>query len=269
MSRRMRGFTLAALILLITALAGMLPVAARHYDRQYRDAPAVRPSARFLLGTDDLGRDRLARLVLGSGISLGLAPAAALLSVAIAAMVGGAAGFLGGWADRALAAATDLFLSLPWLFLLISVRAWLPLNVSPWASVLITFLLLGLLGWPATARVVRACAASLRNSDLLLQARACGCRGLRLFLIHVLPNLGPVLHAQFWIAVPVFILAEANLGMLGLGVAEPLPSWGNLLRELEDYHGAISRPERLAPLGLLVVVMSLFQLLFEREDFSA
>jgi len=269
MNRGRRRLAMVVLLVVLAALLGMLPRAAGTYDRQFRDAPGARPSARFLLGTDELGRDRLARLVLGSGVSLALAPAAALLSVALAAVVGGGAGLAGGWVDRAMAAGTDLFLSLPWLFLLISVRAWLPLNVSPWASVLVTFLLLALLGWPATARVVRACAASLRNSDLLLQARACGCGGARLFLVHVLPNLRAVLRAQFWIAVPVFILAEANLGMLGLGVAEPLPSWGNLLRDLEDYDGAIQRPERLAPLLLLVVVMSLLQMLFEREDFSA
>ena len=75
--------------------------------------------------------------------------------------------------------------------------------------------------------------AALRTSDFIVQARASGLHGSRLFFVHVLPSLKPVLYAQFWISIPVFILSEANLGILGLGVAEPLPSWGSLLRELE------------------------------------
>ena len=124
-------------------------------------------------------------------------------------------------------------MSLPWLFLLIMARALMPLNVSPLVSVLVTFLLLGILGWTTAARVLCASAASLRNSDFVMQARAAGIRGARLFWVHVLPNLKPVLYAQFWISIPVFILSEANLGILGLGVAEPMPSWGSLLKELE------------------------------------
>ena len=99
-------------------------------------------------------------------------------------------------------AVTDLFLSLPWLFLLITVRALMPLNVSPLVSVLVTFLMLGLLGWTSAARVLCATASSLRNSDFVRQARASGIRGARLFWIHVLPNLKPVLYAQFWISIP-------------------------------------------------------------------
>jgi ABC-type dipeptide/oligopeptide/nickel transport system permease subunit len=99
--------------------------------------------------------------------------------------------------------------------------------------VTITFLILGCLGWAAGASVVCAGAGALRNSDFALQARALGCSEWRLLLRHLAPNLRPLLLAQFWISVPVFILAEANLGILGLGVSEPLPSWGSLLRELE------------------------------------
>ena len=164
---------------------------------------------------------------------------------------------------------TDLFLSLPWLFLLITVRALMPLNVSPLVSVLITFLILGLLGWAASARVLSTSADALRNSDFVLQARASGLHGPRLFLIHVLPNLKPVLYAQFWISIPVFILSEANLGVLGLGVAEPLPSWGSLLRELEGMISFRDEPWRLVPLLLLIVVLTSFQLLLSNEEVTA
>jgi len=112
-------------------------------------------------------------------------------------------------------AVTDLFLSLPWLFLLITVRAVMPLNVSPVVSVMATFLMLGLLGWTSSARVLCSTAGSLRESDFVRQARASGIRGARLFWVHVLPNLKPVLYAQFWISIPTFILSEANLGSWG------------------------------------------------------
>jgi peptide/nickel transport system permease protein len=239
------------------------------YAKQFRDAPSASPSRRHVLGTDDVGRDRFARLLYGTRISLLLAPAAALVSTVLAALVGGLAGYMGGIWLRLARGFTDLFLSLPWLFLLITVRAVMPLNVSPLASVLITFFILGLLGWAASARVLSTSADALRNSDFVLQARASGLHGPRLFLVHVLPNLKPVLYAQFWISIPVFILSEANLGILGLGVAEPLPSWGSLLRELEGMISFRDQPWRLVPLLLLIVVMTSFQTLLSKEEVTA
>lgn len=262
----------AALFLLLSVFAAALAagwLAPSPYDRQFRDSPGAQPCRQFPLGTDELGRDRLSRVLYGTRVSLLLAPAASLLAVLLAAAAGGAAGYFGGRLERLVMAATDLFLSLPWLFLLLAVRAALPLNVASEVSVAITFALLGLLGWPAAARVVRAGARSIRESDFLLQARACGLSRARLLARHVLPNLKPVLAAQFWIAIPEFIVAEANLGLLGLGVAEPLPSWGNLLRDLENVPGVLAGPARLAPLVLLMLVMACFQVLFRREEFTA
>ena len=237
------------------------------YETQLRKEPDAPPSARFPLGTDALGRDRMARLLYGTRVSLALAPAAALLSCVIAAFVGGLAGWAGGWTERTVLASVDLFLSLPWLFLLLTVRALLPLNVSPPVSLSITFGLLGLLSWPASARVVRAAIHALRDSDFMLQARASGVTPWRLISRQLIPNVMPVLLAQFWIAVPVFILAEATLGMLGLGVSEPLPSWGSMLRELEG--GDLrSQPWIAAPAVLLAAVVGCFQLILPREDYS-
>lgn len=183
----------------------------------------------------------------------------------MAALVGGVSGYLGGAWARVAMAITDLFLSLPWLFLLITVRALMPLNVSPLFSVLVTFLMLGLLGWTSAARVLCASAGSLRDSDFVRQARASGIRGARLFWIHVLPNLKPVLYAQFWISVPVFILSEANLGILGLGVAEPMPSWGSLLRELEGLMSIGEEPWKFVPLILLALVVMSFEMVLSSE----
>lgn len=236
------------------------------YSEQFRDAISAPPSARFWLGTDELGRDRFARLLYGTRVSLLLAPAAALLSTLIAALIGGAAGYLGGRWERLLTTGVDLFLSLPWLFLLLAVRALLPLNTSPVTSVMITFLLLGCLGWAAPARIIRAGTRTLVNADYLVQASASGISRWRLFWRHLLPNLRPILLAQFWISVPLFILSEANLGLLGLGVSEPLPSWGAMLRELENYSAILQNPWMLAPAILLVVVVSCLQLLLRTEE---
>jgi ABC-type dipeptide/oligopeptide/nickel transport system permease subunit len=236
------------------------------YAKQYREEAGAPPSHEHWLGTDEIGRDRFARVLYGTRISLLLAPAAALLSTLMAAVIGGLAGYLGGAWSRAAMAVTDLFLSLPWLFLLITVRALLPLNVSPLTSVLVTFVLLGLLGWTGAARVLCATTSSLRDADFVRQAKAAGVRGTRLFWIHVLPNLKPVLYAQFWISIPAFILAEANLGILGLGVAEPLPSWGSLLKELEGLVSVGEEPWKFVPLVLLVIVVTSFQLVLSKSD---
>jgi peptide/nickel transport system permease protein len=267
----MNWIRIAAILFLVLVAAACLlapAVAPASYAHQFRDLPDAAPSHQHLLGTDELGRDRFSRLLYGTRVSLLLAPAAALLSTLLAALIGGAAGFAGKWLERCVMAATDLFLSLPWLFLLITVRALLPLNVSPITSVVVTFALLGSLGWAAAARVICADARTLSGSDFILLARASGVRGFRLLWCHILPNLKPILYAQFWISIPVFILTEANLGMLGLGVAEPLPSWGSLLRELEGFSALSAHPWQFVPLILLVLVVSCFHLALHKQELA-
>ena len=263
-SLRIAAILFLILVALTCVLANLLAPAS--YAQQFRDAPDSACSPQHPLGTDDLGRDRFSRLLYGTRVSLLLAPAAALLSSLVAALVGGSAGFAGGWVESSIMSATDLFLSLPWLFLLITVRAILPLNVAPLTSVVITFALLGCLGWAGAARVVCADTRKLCDSDFMLQARASGSAGMRLLVRHLLPNLKPVLLAQFWISIPVFILSEANLSILGLGVAEPLPSWGSLLRELESFSVLSARPWQFVPLVLLIATVSCFHVAMQREE---
>ena len=259
-------FALAILAVAVVASLGAGYFAQSSYSEQFRDAISAPPSGRFWLGTDELGRDRFARLLYGTRVSMLLAPAAALLATLIAGLIGGAAGYLGGRWERMVTAGIDLFLSLPWLFLLLAVRALLPLNTSPVMSVMITFLLLGCLGWAGPARIIRAGTRTLVNSDFLVQAGACGISRWRLFWRHLLPNLRPILLAQFWISIPLFILSEANLGLLGLGVSEPLPSWGAMLRDLENYSAVLQNPWMLAPAVLLVAVVGCLQLLLGTEE---
>ncbi len=267
--KRIRTISLILLAVVVAVSMAADILAPAPYAKQFREAPNSAPTAQHPLGTDALGRDRLSRVLYGTRISLLLAPAAALLSTLLAAAIGAIAGFTGGRTQRLAMAATDLFLSLPWLFLLITVRALLPLNVSPATSVIVTFALLGMLGWAASARVVCAGAAAIRDSEWVLQARASGIHGARLLFRQVVPNLKPVLLAQFWVSIPVFILTEANLGILGLGVAEPLPSWGSLLRELNEFVGLSGEPWKFAPLLLLFLVVTSFQVLLSRNEVTA
>lgn len=267
--KHLRIYSIAFLLLVLLASLSTTLSSSSDYTKQFRDIPNAAPSRLHLLGTDALGRDRFVRTLYGTRVSLLLAPAAAGISTVFAAVIGGLAGYLGGIYQKTAKAIIDLFLSLPWLFLLITVRALLPLNVSPVVSVIVTFALLGLLGWASAARIVCAGVSGMLNSDYVLMARAAGTKPSRIFALHVVPNVAPVLSAQFWIAVPVFILAEANLGMLGLGVAEPLPSWGSLLRELQDFAIFSEQYWRLAPLLLLVLVVTGFQFIVSEKEVPA
>jgi len=268
----MKQVRIAAVCVLL--LAALISVAvplllSASYEQQFRLEPLAAASWQHPLGTDEMGRDCLARLVYGLRVSLFLAPVAAALSTICAAFVGGLAGCFGGWIDRVLTATTDLFQALPWFFLLVTLRAALPLNTSPMTSVVVTFAVLGALGWAPAARVIAAGAKQVMQSDFVWAARASGCGRMTLLRIHLLPNLRPVLAAQFFLSIPVFIIAEANLGALGLGVSEPMPSLGGLIRELQDF--VMLRPEswRFAPLLVLIVIVGSFQVLLTKEEVRA
>ena len=261
--RRIAVFLLSGIFLLAIAAGFITPYS---YAHQFRELPNAAPSAVHLLGTDGLGRDLFSRLLYGTRVSLLLAPAAALLSIMIAGALGGAAGLVGGWLERAILAIADLSMALPLLFLLIALRAMLPLDVAPLVSVIATFLILGLLGWPSSLRVIWAATRDIRTSDFVLLAQSTGCGPARMIFRQILPNLRPSLLAQFWVCIPAFILTEATLSMLGLGVSEPVPSWGNLLRGLEDFSVVSSNPGRLAPLVMLTVVVICFQIVLPSQE---
>jgi ABC-type dipeptide/oligopeptide/nickel transport system permease subunit len=256
------------LLAIVTLMLGADLFAPHSYEFQFREEISVSPSARHPLGTDAVGRDRFSRLLYGGRLSILLAPAAAVVSVAIALLVALAAAVLGSWWERAATTVIDLFLSLPWLFLLLAVRAMLPLNTSPAVSIAVVFALLGLLGWAAPARVLLASTRRHLASDYALLARAGGTSEWHLAIHHVVPNLAPLTKAQFWTTAPAFLLSEANLAILGLGVSEPLPSWGNLLRELQNFAALPHQPWLLVPLLVLIILLSCCQLARPADEFS-
>jgi ABC-type dipeptide/oligopeptide/nickel transport system permease subunit len=260
--RRAALLVLAALILPLLAAPLVAPYP---YQQQFRDAPDAAASSRFPLGTDALGRDRLSRMLYGGRLSLLCAPAAALVAGLVALALALAGGCGGRLAERGVALATDLCLSLPWLFALLAARAALPLDAPAGATVAVTFALLGALGWAGPCRVLLAAVRKHRQAEFVLAAEAAGCAPWRIAAVQIAPHLWKLAAAQFLVTVPAFLLAEANLGLLGLGVPEPLPSLGGMLRDLENLPGIPRHPLVLAPAVLLILLVSLFHLLVSAD----
>lgn len=208
----------------------------------------------FLLGSDEFGRDVYSRLCHGASTSLLLAPAAVLFSLAIALALGGLAGYARGWTDVLVMRAGEVFLSLPWFYFVVALRAALPLNLGPRATVLMIFVLLGVLGWAAPARLFRGLVLSLRARDYVLASRALGAGPVRIFTRHLLPSLMPAARTQLLLTLPAYIITEVSLSFLGLGVVEPTPTWGNLLTPLQQYVVLTAYPWMLAPAFAVVAV---------------
>ena len=242
-----------ALLLLVVASAFTVLRVSGAPDREATSAGA---SASHPAGTDELGRDRARRGAEAFLLGMAGAGAAAAVATCLTAAAAFAAAFSRPPVRAVILYCSDLFLALPWLFLLMLVRSALPLRLSAGASALVSFGLLAALGWPIYVRSAAARAAALRHTDWLLQARAGGMQPLRMLWVQVLPHVRPVLLTQFLLAVPMMLLAEANLGSLGLGVSDPMVSWGSLLGELAS---ASQGPgARWALLPLLVLVLTMF-----------
>lgn len=257
----MTAYRKIALCVLLAVCAGALigsVLAPYPYDRQFRDSPNAPPSSGFFLGTDELGRDRFSRLLYATRTSIVLAPAASAISTGLAllmALLMAGSGRKGKPARAVFSSLTTVCLALPWIFLFIILRAELPLDTQPLTSVLITFGLMGVAGWAWPARIFAAEIEEIEKSGWLLQARAAGIPNSRIAWRFAWPHLRATAAAQFVLLIPTYIVAEASLGLLGLDVAEPMPSWGNLLKDLQHPDLVRANPWVLAPLVLLIVVM--------------
>jgi len=194
----------------------------------------------YLLGSDAYGRDELSRILYGGQISLLAGLLGAGVTLFLGALIGMAAGYYGGWRDELLMRIAELFLALPWLYLLFALRAFLPLAVSPLEAFLLVVVVIGMVGWARPARLVRGVVLGVKERDFVRAARGFGASDFYLLRRHILPETASVLLTQAAILVPQFVLAEMTLSFLGLGVPEPMSSWGNLLATLQQYNVLVS-----------------------------
>jgi ABC-type dipeptide/oligopeptide/nickel transport system permease subunit len=225
---------LALLILAAAIVPMILPFG---YEQQLPDSRLLPPGAKHILGTDDLGRDILTRVLVGARISLMVAVSVECVVVFLGVTVGLIAGYRGGWIDSLLMRVTDVLLAFPDVLLAILLLGTLGATSSrPETSALLVVVSLGVTGWPPLARLVRGQVVALRQREFVDAARSIGSSHGRILLHHILPNLvSPVIVAVTVDAAGV-ILAEATLSYLGIGVQRPMPSWGRMINDALDFY---------------------------------
>jgi peptide/nickel transport system permease protein len=194
----------------------------------------------YFLGSDAYGHDQLSRILFGGQVSLLAGLLGAGVTLLLGAVIGLAAGYYGGWRDDLLMRVAELFLALPWLYLLFALRAFLPLSVGPLEAFLLVVVVIGTVGWARPARLVRGVVLTVKERDFVRAARGFGASNVYLLRRHIFPETASVLLTQAAILVPQFVLAEMTLSFLGLGVPEPMSSWGNLLATLQQYSVLVS-----------------------------
>ena len=207
------------------------------YEQQLPDSRLLPPGGKHILGTDDLGRDILTRVLVGARISLMVAVSVECVVVFLGLTVGLIAGYRGGWIDSLLMRVTDVLLAFPDVLLAILLLGTLGATSSrPETSAMLVVISLGVTGWPPLARLVRGQVVALRQREFVDAARSIGSGHGRILLHHILPNLvSPIIVAVTVDAAGV-ILAEATLSYLGIGVQRPMPSWGRMINDALDYY---------------------------------
>lgn len=206
------------------------------------------PSAAHILGTDDVGRDVLSRLLYAARVSLSVGLGAVAIYVMIGTLIGAVAGFFGGWIDGVLMRITDIFMSFPYLMVILVLVS----VMGP--SLTNIIVVLGVLGWPQVARIVRGSVLQIKQMDYVRAAVALGYSAPRIVFSHILPNaFAPILvNATFGMASA--IITESSLSFLGMGVQPPTASWGNMLTQAQSLTVLSSQPWMWLPSGFMIVI---------------
>lgn len=236
--------TLTLLSICAPVISSALGVSFSETNVQQKFLPFGTPG--HILGTDDLGRDHLARLLYAGQVSLSIGFVAALLSIFIGVSLGIVTGFYGGIVDDLVNWVIATLSSIPSLFLLLIISAVL----SPGPATLV--IVLGFLGWTTTTRLVRGETLSLREREFIVSARAIGASPIRIMFSHILPNLFSVIVVTLAIDIGTLILVEAALSFLGLGVKPPTPTWGNMLTNAQTFF--TQGPHLVIMPGLLIFI---------------
>ncbi|MEQ8370191.1 MAG: ABC transporter permease [Alphaproteobacteria bacterium] len=215
----------------------------------------------FLLGTDRLGRDMLSRIIYGTRISLTVGLVGITISFVLGILIGGAAGYYGGWVDSITQRGIEVLRSFPELPLWMALSASLPVT---WSPILVYFgitIILGLLDWTGLARAVRSKLLALREEDFAMAAHLMGAKPQRIILRHLMPSFMSHLIASATLSIPAMILGETALSFLGLGLRPPITSWGVLLSEAQDINAVAVFPWLMLPVVPVIVVVLAFNFL--------
>ena len=228
------GLAAGALIAVFTAIAIAAPLLSAlltHFQPQTinLDVTFRPPGSPHWLGTDELGRDTLTRVIWGGRVTLGVAFLTVGIALTVGSSVGMLAGYYGKWVDDILMRIVDTVLSIPAIFLFILMSILFKPNAITLAAIIAS------VGWGGVARLVRGEVLSVKERDFILATRSIGARDFRLMLRHLLPNVLPVLIVAASLGVGQIILIEAALDFLGLGIQPPTASWGNMLTNAESY----------------------------------
>jgi peptide/nickel transport system permease protein len=217
-------------IILLAAAALLAPFISR-YDpsAQNLSERLLAPSHKFILGTDDLGRDVLARMIYGIRISLSVGIIAVGISTVIGTILGITSGYFGGWADSLIMRFVDVMLCFPTFFLILLVIAFLE------PSIYNIMIVIGITSWPGLTRLVRAEVLSIREREYIQSAEILGLSHPRIFFVHILPNVISPVIVTATLGIGAAILTESGLSFLGLGVQPPAPSWGQMLTTGKEY----------------------------------
>jgi peptide/nickel transport system permease protein len=219
------------------------------------------PGRLFLLGTDINGRDVFSRLFYGGQISLTIGFLALFISFPIGLLYGGISGYFGGKTDMIMMRFAEAIMSIPSFFLLITLAAILPANMTSVQRFAFITAILAFIGWAGFSRVVRGMTLSIKNREFIEASRAIGASSLRIITRHILPQTASYVIVAMTLSVPGFILAESGLSFLGLGIQQPDASWGNMLKEAQEYINVISRPWLLTPGFLIFMAVLAFNVI--------
>lgn len=211
----------------------------------------------FLIGSDEYGRDLFTRLVHGGRVSLYVGAIAVVIQVIIGVIVGMISGFYGGWVDNLLMRFAEIIGSFPFYPLVITLSAMLPLGVSASTRMVLIMVILGVIGWPGIARLVRGQILQEREKDFVLAARSLGIVGRDIVIKHILPNVLNIVIVQITLGYAGSLLSEAGLSFLGFGVPFPYPSWGNMLSDAQAASVIESYWWRWVFPGLMVFITAL------------
>ena len=218
------------------------------------------PSSQHPLGTDNVGRDVLARLMYGGRYSLSIGIVAVVISVTIGGSLGIIAGYYGGKIDGFIMRVVDVFMCFPFLPLLIMVSAVMQeVKVPPEYRIYVVMVIIGILSWTGMCRMVRAQVLSLREQEFMQAAEALGLSDFRKMFVHLLPNTFAVIIVSATLGIGGAILTESSLSFLGLGVTPPTPTWGSMIQAANDYFSMTNRAWLWIPPGvcIFITVMSI------------